>query len=96
MTGFNTEVRHRGAVFHVQTQDAGPGGRGVESLIYKSGRVVSSRKSDYTAYLGSPELREKVARLMSDQHAAIIRDIHDGKFDHYLAPDEKEPGPRQG
>jgi hypothetical protein len=46
--------------------------------------------------LGSPELREKVARLMSDQHAAIIRDIHEGKFDHYLTPDEKEPGPRQG
>ncbi len=31
---------------------------------------------------------------MSDQHAAVIRDIHDGKFDHYLSPDEKEPGPQ--
>jgi hypothetical protein len=95
MTGFNTEVRHRGAVFHVQTQDAGPGGRCVESLIYKSGKVVSSRKSDYTPFLGSPDLRDKVARLMSDQHAAIIRDIRDGKFDHYLSPDEKEPGPQK-
>lgn len=95
MTGFNTEVRHRGAVFHVQTQDAGPGSRCVESLIYKSGRVVSSRKSDYTPFLGSPDLRDKVARLMSGQHAAVIRDIRDGKFDHYLSPDEKEPGPQK-
>jgi len=92
MTGFNTEVRRRGAVFHVQTQDAGPGGRCVESLIYKSGKVVSSRKSDYTPFLGSPDLRDKVARLMSDQHATVIGDIRDGKFDHYLSPDEKEPG----
>ena len=95
MTGFNTEVRRRGAVFHVQTQDAGPGGRCVESLIYKSGKVVSSRKSDYTPFLGSPELRDKVDRLMADQHAAVIRDIHDGKFDHYLSSEEKEPGPQK-
>jgi len=95
MTGFNTEVRHRGAVFHVQTQDSGPRGRCVESLIYKSGKVVSSRKSDYTPFLGSQELRDKVDRLMADQHAAIIRDIHDGKFDHYLSPEEKEPGPQK-
>lgn len=94
MTGYNTEVKHRGAVFHVQTQDAGSGSRQIESLIYKSGKVVSSRKSDYTPFLGSPDLRDKVARLMSDQHAAVIRDIHDGKFDHYLSPDEKEPGPQ--
>ena len=95
MTGFNTEVRHRGAVFHVQTQDSGPRGRCVESLIYKSGKVVSSLKSDYTPFLGSPELRDKVDRLMADQHAAIIRDIRDGKFDHYLSPEEKEPGPQK-
>jgi hypothetical protein len=95
MAGFNTEVRRQGALFHVQTQDAGPGGRCVESVIYKSGKVVSSRKSDYTPYLASPELRDKVDRLMADQHAAIIKDIHDGKFDHYLSPAEKEPGPQK-
>ena len=96
MAGFNTEVKHKGAVFHVQTQDAGPGGRCVESAIYKSGKVISTRKSDYTPFLASPELRDKVDRLMADQHAAIIRDIHDGKFDHYLSPAEKEPGPQKG
>lgn len=95
MTGFNTEIKRRGAVFHVQTQDAGPGSRHIESLIYKSGRVVSSRKFDYTPFLGNPDLRDKVARLMSEQHSAVIKDIQDGKFDHYLSPDEKEPGPRQ-
>jgi hypothetical protein len=93
MAGFNTEVRHRGAVFHVQTQDVGPSGRSVESLIYKSGRVVSSRKSDYTPFLGSPELHTKVDRIMADQHSAIIKDIRDGKFDHYLSPEEKEQDP---
>jgi hypothetical protein len=96
MTGFNTEVARRGAVFHVQTQDTGPNGRCVESLIYKAGRVVSSRKSDYTPFLGSPELRDKVDHIMTDQHNAIIRDIRAGKFDHYLTPEEKGQGPNRG
>ena len=94
MTGFNTEIKRLGAVFHVQTQDAGPGSRQVESLIYKSGKVVSSRKSDYTPLLGSPDLKDRIARLMSEQHAAVSKDIQDGKFDHYLSPDEKGPGPQ--
>lgn len=92
MTGYNTEVKHKGAVFHVQTQDAGPGARCVESLIYKSGKVISSRKSDYTPFLGSPDVRGKIDQIMSDQHNAIIKDIRDGKFDRYLFPEDKEPG----
>jgi len=96
MAGFNTEVERHGAVFHVQTQDVGPSVRCIESLIYKSGRVISSRKSDYTPFLGSLDLRDKIDRIMADQHAAIIKDIHDGKFDHYLSPEENQQGPRKG
>ena len=33
---------------------------------------------------------------IADQHAAIIKDIHDGKFDHYLSPEENQQGPRKG
>lgn len=96
MSGYNTEVRHQGGVFHVQTQDSGPAGRCVESLIYKSGKLLSSRKSDYTPFLGSPDLRQKIDQLMSDQHAAVIRDIRGGRFDHYLSPEEKRQDPQQG
>jgi hypothetical protein len=95
MTGFNTEVRRQGAVFHVQTQDVGPGARCVESIIYKSGKVVSSRKSDYTSLLGSPELQDKINRLMTEQHNAIVQEIRDGKFDHHLSPQEKQAGPQK-
>jgi hypothetical protein len=96
MAGFNTEIKRQAAVFHVQTQDVGPSVRCVESLIYKSGKVLSSRKTDYTPSLASPQLQARVQQIMEDQHKAILREIADGKFDHYLTPEEKHPVPDKG
>ncbi|MGB7296069.1 MAG: hypothetical protein WBC70_10815 [Candidatus Aminicenantales bacterium] len=96
MSGFNTEIKRRGGAFHIQTQDLGPSARSVESLIYKSGRLLSSRKNDYTPFLGSPLLPDKIHLLMEEQHAAILKDISEGRFDHYLTPEEKESLPDKG
>lgn len=89
MTGFNIEVKHKRATFHVQTQDVGPRSQYVESLIYKSGKLLSSRKISYTAFLASPHLLEKIQQIMEEQHSAVLKDIADGKFDHFLSPEEK-------
>jgi hypothetical protein len=96
MPGFNTEVKRLGTAFHVQTQDVGPSGRYIESLIYKSGKLLSSRKTDYTSSLASPQLQARIQQLMEEQHNTIIREISDGRFDHHLTPDERNPLPEKG
>jgi hypothetical protein len=96
MAGFNTEIKRLAAVFHVQTQDVGPSARHVESLIYKSGKLLSSRKTDYTSSLASPQLQARVQQIMEEQHNAILREIADGRLDHYLTPEERHPGPDKG
>jgi len=82
MSGINSEIAHRGEVFHVQTQDMGLDAHYVESLIYKSGKLLSTRKAFYTAYLGMPDLAEKIQKLIESQHNEILKGIADGKFDH--------------
>jgi hypothetical protein len=82
MAGFNTTVTRSGVDFHVQTQDKGRTANYVESTVYKSGRVLSSRKTFYTAILNSPDLREKIAKIIEEQHNATLREIEEGKFDH--------------
>jgi hypothetical protein len=96
MSGFNTEIKRLAASFHVQTQDLGPNARHVESLIYKSGKLLSSRKADYTPFLALPELSDKVHQLMEEQHASILKEISEGRFDHYLTPEERRPLPDKG
>jgi hypothetical protein len=82
MSGINSEITRKGQVFHVQTQDMGLDAHYVESLIYKSGKLLSTRKASYTAYLGLPDLAEKIRKLIDDQHNEILKGIADGKFDH--------------
>lgn len=96
MSGFNIEIKYKGASFHVQTQDVGARAQYVESLIYKSGRLLSSRKTYYTPFLASPNLQEKIQQLMENQHNAILKDIADGKFDHYLSPEERQADREKG
>ncbi len=81
MAGFNTTVNRGGVDFHVQTQDKGRPANYVESTVYKSGQVLSSRKTFYTSYLDSPDLQKKINAIIEEQHSTILEEIAQGKYD---------------
>jgi len=83
MNGLNTETTHNGISYHIQTQDKGSNVHYIESLIYKSGRLLSSRRTYYTAFLNNPDLREKIQSLIKKQHNTILKEISEGRFDHF-------------
>lgn len=89
MDGCNTRVDYKGATFIVQTQDKGPSARYVESLIYKSGRLLTSRRTSYTAFINSPNLGKILRQILDEQHASIIEDIKQGKYERFLDAGEK-------
>ncbi len=82
MPGKNTELVHNNERYHVQTQDIGPGANYVETTVYKSGRVLSSRRAYYTSFLNQGDLPQRIEKMIQDEHAAVSRDIEQGKFDH--------------
>jgi hypothetical protein len=82
MPGLNTEVEYAGETYHVQTQDLGQGPNSVETTVYKDGRVLSSRRAFYTAFLNSSELPDKIHAIIREEHDSVIREIKDGKFAH--------------
>jgi hypothetical protein len=82
MVGFNTTITRNAVDFHVQTQDKGRTANYVESTVYKSGRVLSSRKTFYTSFLNTPDLQGKIKQIIEEQHSTILREIEEGKFDH--------------
>ena len=51
ITGFNTNVRHGGRVFHVQTEDSGRDHPHVISHLYYGGTILASEKRDYAEHL---------------------------------------------
>jgi len=82
MSGFNTEIEHGGSAFHVQTQDQGTTAHYVESVIYRSGKVLSSRRTYYTSFLNNPSLQSKIGEIIREQHSNILKEITAGRFDH--------------
>src|SRR6187399_1309684 len=85
LLGFNNNVRHRGRVFHIQTEDSGiKHPHVITHLFADGGRIVQSTKTSYTEFLGDEELSRKVRSLMQEQHKAMFISLRAGKFDHLL------------
>ena len=82
MPGYNTDIEHNNLKFHVQTQDQGSSAQYIESTVYRSGKVLASRRTYYTNFLNSPTLSEKIKEIIVEQHDAILKDIAEGVFDH--------------
>ena len=47
ITGFNTDVKHKNRVFHIQTEDKGEGNPYVESLVYVGGEILATKRTSY-------------------------------------------------
>jgi len=81
MGGYDTRVDFRGEAYIVQTQDKGPGAQYIESLIYRSGRLLASKRGFYTACLGLPDAPDRIARMMEEQHKTVLGQIVEGRYD---------------
>ncbi len=83
--GYNHNVRYRGIVFHVQTEDSGLSNPHVFSHLFHGGVIISTRKLVY-----DPDATEEVVKsLMQAQHKAVMKElknmVFDEKIDVYLA-----------
>jgi hypothetical protein len=81
MSGYDTRVDFKGEAYIVQTQDKGRGAQYIESLIYRSGRLLATKRVFYTACLGLPDAADRIARMMEDQHKTILGQIVEGRYD---------------
>ncbi|HLE20794.1 MAG TPA: hypothetical protein VJB88_06730 [Vicinamibacteria bacterium] len=81
ITGFNTDVKYKGTVFHVQTEDKGLENPIIESLIYKGGEILGSRRLAYSEVVQNGYDEKLVVKLMEDQHKTMIEEIRQGRFD---------------
>ena len=86
ITGFNTDVKYKGIVYHVQTEDKGAANPLIESLIYKGGEILGSRRLPYSDLVKAGD-EPAITRLMEDQHKGMIMEIKRGRFDPAPAAD---------
>lgn len=80
--GFNNNVKHRGRVFHIQTEDSGVTHPHVTThLFVDGGRIIKSERSDYSEFLGASDLPTLLRKRMKEQHKAMFVALRRGQLD---------------
>ena len=81
LSGFNTNYRYRGVLFHVQTEDSGVSNPHVITHLVHGGNILASEKLDYAKSLDAKDLEDVVRDLMESQHKAMLKRLKRGGFD---------------
>ena len=90
LVGYNTNVPYKGTIYHVQTEDSGMKNTVIVTLLYLKGTILASKKVNYGDVTSSPDYKEKIRKLMKEQHKNMIKELIAGK--HTTAV-EAAPGP---
>ncbi|MGE5789698.1 MAG: hypothetical protein ACM33C_02425 [Syntrophaceae bacterium] len=93
LTGYNTDFKYQGKIYHVQTEDGGGNSPYITSLLYHQGAILASRKTSYADIIKADCLDEVVRELMMEQHKQMIRDLMQGKLELNTAPAQAAPSP---
>ncbi len=94
LTGYNTDFKFQGKVYHCQTEDGGMGSPFITSLMYHQGAILARRKTSYEDIIKADCLEDVVRELMMEQHKQMIRDLMQGKLEvnaNAQAPEAAEP-----
>lgn len=81
ITGYNTDIRHKDVVFHVQTEDKGSANPFVESLVYVKGQVIANKRTNYADLVADGKGEKAIIALIEHQHRVMIAAIKGGKLD---------------
>ncbi|HKJ23732.1 MAG TPA: hypothetical protein VKB65_02855 [Myxococcota bacterium] len=85
LSGFNTNVRHKGVLFHVQTEDSGRDHPHVITHLFHGGNILASEKQSYAHLLeDGEEIEPQVKRLMDEQHGAMLDQLRSGAHDRVI------------
>jgi hypothetical protein len=77
--GYNTDIKHDGAVYHVQTEPRKDAG--IDTTVYKQGAVIHKYQSSYQDLLDSPGFSdEQLKRRLEEQHRLIIGRLRGGEL----------------
>ena len=79
--GFNHNVRYKGRVYHVQTEDSGARNPHITTLLYQGGMILARKRTSYADILSSAQRGEVVRDLMEKQHKEMLRLLKSGRFE---------------
>lgn len=79
--GFNHNIKHKGQVFHIQTEDSGVQNPHIITHLFVGGNILASKKTTYAEIVGHDQLENTVKSMMEEQHKQMLRNLINGVYD---------------
>ena len=80
--GFNNNVKYKGKLYHVQTEDSGLGQPHIITHLFTDGgRIIKSHKRSYADSVQRDDVALFVRTLMKGQHMEMVQQLREGRFD---------------
>ena len=95
VTGFNHNIKHKGKVYHVQTEDSGINNPHLITHLFVGGNILATKKTSYADITKAPNLSELVRELMEEQHKEMLRNLVAGTYDNMDSANAKHYQPGQ-
>ncbi|UCD84243.1 MAG: hypothetical protein JSU92_13340 [Deltaproteobacteria bacterium] len=79
--GFNHNIKYKGIMFHIQTEDSGVTNPHVITHIFIGGNIVATKKTNYDDIIKADRLEDVVRDIMEEQHKQMMKDLLAGTYD---------------
>lgn len=85
--GFNHNIKYKGKIFHVQTEDSGTKNPHIITHLFEGGNILATKKTSYADIIQAENLPDIVRELMQEQHKSMLRNLINGAYDGmYTSP----------
>ena len=81
VVGFNHNIKHRGKMYHIQTEDSGLENPHIITHLFVGGNILASKKTSYADIVAAENLAQVVRELMEEQHKEMLRNLINGVYD---------------
>jgi hypothetical protein len=80
--GFNHNIKHKGKLYHIQTEDSGRDNPHIITHVFVGGNILASKKTSYADIVKADRLEQIVRELMEEQHKSVLRNLINGVYDN--------------
>src|SRR5512142_786833 len=81
VVGFNHNIKHKGKMYHIQTEDSGLENPHIITHLFVGGNILASKKTSYADIVGADNLAAVVRELRDEQHKEMLRNLINGVYD---------------
>jgi hypothetical protein len=81
VVGFNHNIKHKGKMYHIQTEDSGLENPHIITHLFVGGNILASKKTSYADIVAAENLAQVVRELMEEQHKEMLRNLINGVYD---------------